>query len=160
MKKIIFSLFIALGSVTAVQAATGDADAGKTKASTCSACHGAAGISASPMFPNLAGQNDVYIIKQLQNFKSGERADAMMAPMAANLSEQDMADLAAHFSALPRVAVLAASSDASSATASTAVATGSVEIISSTPAAAIYAGDVGAGKGQSNGLCILSRLRR
>ena len=95
MKKIIFSLFIALGSISAVQAA--DAEAGKVKSGTCSACHGANGVSASPMFPNLAGQNDEYIIKQLKDFKSGARTDAMMAPMAANLSETDMADLEAHF---------------------------------------------------------------
>ena len=150
MKKIIFSLFIALGSVSAAQAA--DADAGKEKAAACSACHGPTGVSASPMFPDLAGQHDAYIIKQLKDFKSGARTDAMMSPMAANLSEEDMADIAAYFKSLPRASEQAAAagsdSSASSAPAS-APAAGNVEIISSTPAAALYAGNVAAGKAKS-----------
>jgi len=152
MKKIIFSLFVALSSVSAVQAA--DANAGKEKSATCSACHGPTGVSASPMFPNLAGQNDAYIIKQLKDFKSGTRSDAMMGPMAANLSEEDMADLAAYFSGLPSAieqAVAAASSGASkdSTSASTAPVAGNVEVLSSTPAAAIYKGNVAAGKSKA-----------
>lgn len=153
MKKIIFSLFVALGSVSAVQAA--DAEAGKVKAGTCTACHGASGVSASPMYPNIAGQNDAYLIKQLKDFKSGARTDAMMAPMAANLSDADMADLAAHFSSLPSANELAkasasagGSTDSAPATAP-ATATANVEIVSSTPAAAIYAGNVTAGKTKS-----------
>ncbi|TYK66545.1 c-type cytochrome [Colwellia echini] len=150
MKKIIFSLFVALSSVTTVQAA--DANAGKEKAAVCSACHGPTGVSASGMFPNLAGQNDAYIIKQLTDFKSGARNDAMMAPMAANLSDEDMADLAAHFSSLPNVnEQAAASSGPAESTGSTVAASpaGNVEIVSSTPAAAIYQGDVAAGKSKS-----------
>ena len=151
MKKIIFSLFVALSSVSTVQAA--DANAGKEKAAVCSACHGPTGVSASGMFPNIAGQNDAYIIKQLQDFKSGARSDAMMAPMAANLSDADMADLAAHFSSLPSAneqAAASASSDTSTDTASvSAPAAGNVEIVSSTPAAAIYVGDVATGKTKS-----------
>jgi cytochrome c553 len=152
MKKIIFSLFVALSSVSAVQAA--DANAGKEKSGTCSACHGPTGVSASPMFPNLAGQNDAYIIKQLKDFKSGARSDAMMGPMAANLSEEDMADLAAHFSGLPsaneQAAALASSGTGTDSTAASAApATGNVEIVSSTPAAAIYKGNVAAGKSKA-----------
>jgi cytochrome c553 len=152
MKKIIFSLFVALSSVSAVQAA--DANAGKEKSATCSACHGPTGVSASPMFPNLAGQNDAYIIKQLNDFKSGTRSDAMMGPMAANLSEEDMADLAAYFSGLPSAieqAAAAASVGTStdSTSASAAPAAGNVEIVSSTPASAIYKGNVAAGKSKA-----------
>ncbi|HCM48330.1 MAG TPA: cytochrome c4 [Colwellia sp.] len=152
MKKIIFSLFVALSSVSAVQAA--DANAGKEKSATCSACHGPTGVSASPMFPNLAGQNDAYIIKQLNDFKSGTRSDAMMGPMAANLSAEDMADLAAYFSGLPssiEQAAAAASSGTStdSTSASVASAAGNVEVLSSTPAAAIYKGNVAAGKSKA-----------
>ena len=148
MKKIIFSLLVALSSVSAVQAA--DANAGKEKSATCSACHGPTGVSASPMFPNLAGQNDAYIIKQLKDFKSGARTDAMMAPMAANLSEADMADLAAHFSGLPsaneQAAASASAGSSSDAAPASAPAAGNVEIVASTPASAIYAGNVAAGK--------------
>ncbi|TMM45647.1 c-type cytochrome [Colwellia ponticola] len=145
MKKIIFSLFVALSSISVVQAA--DADAGKAKSGTCSACHGVNGVSASPMFPNLAGQNDVYIIKQLKDFKSGARINATMAPMAANLSETDMADLAAYFSSLPSAIEQAAASN-SAGTSSSAVpaAAGNVDIVTSTPAAALYAGNVAAGQ--------------
>jgi len=148
MKKIIFSLFIALSSVSAAQAA--DANAGKEKAGACSACHGPTGVSGSPMFPNLAGQNDAYVIKQLKDFKSGARTDAMMAPMAVNLSDEDIADIAAHFASLPSASEQAAASasagSSSDAAPASAPAAGNVEIVSSTPAAALYAGNVGAGK--------------
>ena len=145
MKKIIFSLLVALSSISVVQAA--DADAGKAKSGTCSACHGVNGVSASPMFPNLAGQNDTYIIKQLKDFKSGARVNATMAPMAANLSEADMADLAAHFSSLPSAIEQAAASDSAGTSSSAApVAAGNVDIVTSTPAAALYAGNVAAGQ--------------
>ena len=83
--------------------AAGDAAAGKAKAATCIACHGENGVSLIPNYPNLAGQKVDYIVAQLQAFKSGERkgaSSAIMAPMAAGLSEQDMMDLAAYFSGL------------------------------------------------------------
>jgi cbb3-type cytochrome c oxidase subunit III len=88
---------VLLCSATTVWAA-GDAAAGKQKSATCAACHGADGNSNNPEWPKLAGQNAAYLIKQLQNFKSGERVNATMNGMAANLSEQDMEDLAAYFS--------------------------------------------------------------
>ena len=151
MKKIIFSLFIALSSVSAAQAA--DANAGKEKSGACSACHGVSGVSGSPMFPNLAGQNDAYVIKQLKDFKSGARVDPMMSPMAANLSDEDMADIAAHFASLPTAseqAAASASTGSSTDTATTnAPVAGNVEIVSYSPAAAIYKGDVAAGKGKA-----------
>lgn len=77
--------------------AAGDANAGKSKAAACTACHGADGNSPSDAYPKLAGQGEAYLLKQLMNFKSGERENAFMAPMVAPLSEQDMADLAAYF---------------------------------------------------------------
>lgn len=95
-------VFAAILSVSAAFAATsslaaGDAAAGKTKAAACAACHGADGNSANPEWPKLAGQHPSYLAKQLTNFKAGERNNAMMAPMAAGLSEQDMADIAAFY---------------------------------------------------------------
>ncbi len=146
MKKTIFSLILALGIVNTVNAAQGDADAGKAKAAICGACHGAAGISSSPTYPNLAGQNDAYLVKQLKDFKSGVRTDIMMAPMAANLSEQDMADLAAYYSDLPLFPVEVSASTDDSAVSSAVVTS---DIVTSTPAAAIYAGDVKAGQSKS-----------
>jgi cytochrome c553 len=92
----IFSFSAALAALPA--SAAGDAVAGKAKAAACASCHGADGNSANPDWPKLAGMHDKYLIKQLTNFKAGDRKNAMMAPMAAGLSEQDMADMAAFFS--------------------------------------------------------------
>lgn len=65
----------------------------------CGACHGADGNSTSPTYPNLAGQHPEYLNKQLNEFKSGARKNATMAPNVTNLSQQDMLNLAAYFSA-------------------------------------------------------------
>jgi len=78
----------------------GDAAAGKAKAAVCSACHGMEGISANPMWPNLAGQKDQYLIKQLKAFRAGERSDPLMSAQATPLSDADIENLAAHFSSL------------------------------------------------------------
>ncbi len=86
--------------------ASGDAEAGKAKSAVCAACHGAEGISALPMNPNLAGQVPGYIAAQLQAFKSGERNNAIMAGQSIGLSDQDMADLDAFYSSMqPNVEV-------------------------------------------------------
>ena len=86
------------GSASGQNTPAVSAAAGQTKAATCAACHGADGNSVSPQFPKLAGQNPEYIVEQLENFKSGKRKNAIMQPMAASLSTQDMQDLAAWFS--------------------------------------------------------------
>jgi cytochrome c553 len=65
----------------------------------CGACHGADGNSTAPIYPNLAGQTPEYINKQLTEFKSGARKNAIMAPNVTNLSAADMLNLAAYFSA-------------------------------------------------------------
>jgi len=103
LKKILTLVGIATALVTAAGTAmaSGDAQAGKAKSATCAACHGAEGISALSINPNIAGQVPGYIGAQLQAFKSGERANAIMAGQAAALSAEDMADLDAYFSALP-----------------------------------------------------------
>jgi cytochrome c553 len=90
----------ALMGASTVATAAGDAAAGKTKAATCAGCHGANGISMVPMYPNLAGQKDAYIVKQLKAFKAGDRKDPTMNAMAAPLSDADMANLAAYYSSL------------------------------------------------------------
>lgn len=82
--------------VQGVQAA-GNADAGKQKAATCMACHGADGNSPNEMWPKIAGQLPQYIQKQLQDFKYGRRKNEQMSPMAQPLTEQDILDLAAYF---------------------------------------------------------------
>ncbi|MDX1513582.1 MAG: cytochrome c [Gammaproteobacteria bacterium] len=77
--------------------AAGDAAAGKTKAAACAACHGVDGNSTNPEWPKLAGQHAKYLEKQIKAFKSGARKDPLMSPMVANLSDEDIADLAAYY---------------------------------------------------------------
>ena len=75
----------------------GDAAAGQAKSALCATCHGADGNSILSVNPKLAGQNAAYLLKQLQDYRSGARVNAIMMPMVAALSEQDMADLAAWY---------------------------------------------------------------
>jgi cytochrome c553 len=79
--------------------AAGSVEAGQAKSATCMACHGMDGNSPSPEWPNLAGQHAPYLLSQLKAFKAGERQNDLMSPMAMILSDEDMADLAAYFSA-------------------------------------------------------------
>ena len=90
-----------LGSLlgVAAHAQEGSAEAGKMKSATCAACHGVDGNSVTPDWPSLAGQHASYIVRQLKAFKSGERVNVTMKPFADMLSDQDMADVAAYFSA-------------------------------------------------------------
>jgi cytochrome c553 len=81
-------------------ALAGDAEAGKAKAASCAGCHGAEGVSSNPMWPNLAGQKEGYLVKQIKAFREGTRADPMMTPMAKPLSDEDIDNLAAYFSSL------------------------------------------------------------
>lgn len=87
-------------TVSANVAIAGDAAAGKAKAASCNACHGANGISAIPTYPNLAGQKEAYLVKQMKAFKDGTRKDPTMNAMAKPLSDADMANIAAHYAGL------------------------------------------------------------
>ncbi len=97
----LFSCFaVVLFSTFAV--AKGDAEAGKSKTQTCVACHGADGNSVVANWPKIAGQYENYLEKQLKDFRMGEqgpRYEASMYAMVAALSDQDIADLAAFYSA-------------------------------------------------------------
>lgn len=97
--KVLCSVFIFFGLVDFSHSG-GNAKKGKARSATCFACHGAKGISASPIWPNLAGQKAAYLVKQLKDFKSGERKDSSMKALVAGLSVQDMEDIAAYFSSL------------------------------------------------------------
>ena len=93
--------------VTQVQANSlveGSSDAGKARALTCTACHGAEGNSISALWPNIAGQNASYLQAQLMSFKDGSRSDPLMSSQAMMLSEEDIADLAVYFESLPAAA--------------------------------------------------------
>jgi cytochrome c553 len=76
-----------------------DPVAGRKKAQTCFACHGTAGKSVTPGVPSLAGQPDQFTVTQLIMFREGNRKDPQMSPVAAKLTNTDLDDLAAYFSA-------------------------------------------------------------
>ncbi len=80
--------------------AAGDVSAGRHKALACQTCHGLDGRAKIPEAPNLAGQNETYLIKALRDYRSGARKDDMMSLVAPTLKDQDIADLAAYFSAI------------------------------------------------------------
>ena len=93
-----FAVFISVPS--AVAADFGDpAKAQPIAGQLCAACHGADGNSPLPMNPSLAGQHPEYLFKQLNEFKSGSRNNAVMMGMVAGLSAEDMRNLAAYYSA-------------------------------------------------------------
>jgi cytochrome c553 len=89
-------LLLAGGSVSSA----GDIKAGRTKALMCQACHGLDGLSKTPDAPNIAGQTEPYIVAQLQAFKAGARKNDAMSVVAPSLSDKDIEDLAAYFSAI------------------------------------------------------------
>lgn len=99
--KAILFISTALGTLLLTgNAVAGDAAKGKAKSATCVACHGGNGISMIPMYPNLAGQKEQYLVLQLKAFRDGERKNMIMAPMAMGLSDDDIANLAAYYAGL------------------------------------------------------------
>jgi cytochrome c553 len=89
-------LLVAGGSVCSA----GDVKAGRAKALMCQACHGLDGLSKTPDAPNIAAQTEPYIVAQLQAYKSGARKNDAMSVVAPSLSDTDIEDLAAYFSAI------------------------------------------------------------
>ena len=94
-------LALAMLLITGVASANGDAQAGKTKAVTCQACHGPDGNSIDPQYPRLAGQYADYIARALHEYKSDDRKNPIMKGFASTLSDADIDDLAAYYSSLP-----------------------------------------------------------
>jgi cytochrome c553 len=92
-------LVLIAGLVAAPRILAADLEAGRRKAAACVACHGADGNSTNPTVPTLAGQVGTYLHWQLLLYRDKRRVDPQMAPIAAALSEADMADLAAFFAA-------------------------------------------------------------
>lgn len=94
----------ALGSVAPVAAVAADVAAGKAKAAVCAACHGQNGVSMIPIYPNLAGQKEQYLVASLKAYKAGQRTGGqapIMQGQATGLSDDDIANLAAYFASLP-----------------------------------------------------------
>ncbi len=100
MKHLVGLTSILLLSLSSVVVYAGDAEAGKAKSVTCAACHGGEGISPTGTWPNLAGQKEEYLAAQMKAFRDGARDNAQMSPMVANLSDEDIANLAAYYASL------------------------------------------------------------
>jgi len=105
MNKFVMTIALLLGFTQLAQSAevylTGDTAAGKEKAVTCGACHGADGNSAAPTFPKLAGQGSRYLQKQMRNIRDGSRPVPTMVGQVDNMSDQDLADIAAFYASQP-----------------------------------------------------------
>jgi cytochrome c553 len=104
MKKLTFAVCVLMSGMVFADGTSpdtgmkADAAAGKAKAGACMACHGADGNSPSDAFPKIAGQGAKFLEKQLHAFKSGSRKNALMESQVAELSDQDIANIAAHYS--------------------------------------------------------------
>ena len=98
MSFLIAACFALSAAVTPVQAA-GDAAAGKTKAATCAACHGANG-EGKDKNPPLAGKPEAQLVQALQDYKTGKRQNGIMKTFTSKLSDSDMADVAAYYASL------------------------------------------------------------
>lgn len=99
-RKFLLSVLIAFGVSLPAHAA--DIAAGKSQAIfACAECHGINGISVVDNFPNLAGQKELYLVTQLKAFRTGQRKFPEMNLLARQLSDADIANLAAYFSSLP-----------------------------------------------------------
>ncbi|MGS0682026.1 c-type cytochrome [Shewanella sp. 125m-7] len=108
MKKLALALSV-LATISSPAMAEGNAEAGKTKAIVCSACHGVDGNSMIDMYPKLAGQHSTYLEKQLHDFRSAAqtggkegRMDPIMGGMSVALSDQDIADISAFYAGQPK----------------------------------------------------------
>lgn len=94
-------LAFAISSGLAFQAQAADAKAGQVKAGMCVTCHGALGLSTMPNAPHLAGQPAIYIEEQLKQYRSGKRANEVMAVMAKPLTDKEIENLAAWYASIP-----------------------------------------------------------
>ena len=97
MKKALYLAALSAAFITNPALAGGDPDAGTEKSQVCAGCHGADGNATIGANPSLAGQYESYLYQALKQYKSGARKDLLMGNMVANLSNQDLKDLAAYF---------------------------------------------------------------
>ena len=101
IKTTVTALLAGIALLVATAASAADPVAGKARyETTCIACHGPTGISVAPIYPNLAGQKQEYLVSTLQQFRDGERPNPIMAPMAKGLTDTDIANLALYLATL------------------------------------------------------------
>ncbi|MBW5814310.1 c-type cytochrome [Yersinia kristensenii] len=101
MKLVVSIVALSLCSFSAL--AKNDIEAGRAKSASCVACHGAQGKVSVPMYPNLAGQNAMYLEQSLKAYKKGERTGGQAGVMQAYvtpLTDDDISDLAAYYASL------------------------------------------------------------
>lgn len=102
-KSIYAAMAVVLGALASASVLAGDAAAGKAKSAVCAACHGANGKATIPTYPNLAGQNEAYLVEALKAYKAKNRTGGqavIMQGQAAALSDDDIANLAAYYSSM------------------------------------------------------------
>ena len=90
----------ALAAASSASALAADAAAGKEKARACRTCHGIDGIAKIPIAPHIAGESEIYLQTQLKAFRSGKRVHEIMSVIAKDLSDEDIADLAAWYASI------------------------------------------------------------
>lgn len=103
MKAITSAITILAVAMISSSALAADAAAGKAKSAVCAACHGQNGKAVIPGYPNLAGQNEQYLVASLKAYKSGARTGGnapIMSAQAGMLSDADIANLAAYYASL------------------------------------------------------------
>lgn len=104
MKKVIGLLVCSSLALINTAQAEGDIENGRALSTSCSACHGAYGMSSSEQFPNIAGQKEAYLVSQLLKYQSGDREDPTMSVIVGPLDSDDINDLAAYFASNSSVA--------------------------------------------------------
>jgi cytochrome c553 len=90
----------ALALLAAAVPATADPAAGRAKAQMCQVCHGFDGLGKNPDVPNIAGDSQNYLVRQLKAFRSGERQHEQMSIIAQSLSDEDIQNLSAYYAAI------------------------------------------------------------
>ncbi|OOZ39353.1 cytochrome C [Solemya pervernicosa gill symbiont] len=102
MKRTVLMAVAVMLSAVAGTSVAADLAAGEAKARLCVACHGVEDVSVNPLWPSLAGQQALYMVKQMKMFKTGERKDPLMTPQSLNLSDADIENLSAYYASLKR----------------------------------------------------------
>ena len=99
-RKVLLLASMIFAAATLPASAAGDAEAGKKKAGQCQTCHGMDGMSKLPEAPHLAGQNPIYLVRALNDYKSGARKNEMMSVVIGALTPEDINDLAAFYASI------------------------------------------------------------
>ena len=106
------ALFVSVPTAYAAEAMMGDAQAGAQLVTACQACHGTDGKGLAPNYPNIGGQNEKYLFRQLQMIQNGSREAVLMAGQLNGKSETDLRNMAAFYASQPGTYAQAAGDDA------------------------------------------------